>query len=54
VGKLTDDDVTQVDGHMEKLVGLLQQRYGYARERAEQEIDRFFGSAERSAAPNQV
>ena len=50
-GKLTDDDLLQVNGHLEKLVGLLQQRYGYARERAEQEVTGFFESAERSAAP---
>jgi uncharacterized protein YjbJ (UPF0337 family) len=53
-GKLTDDDVMQVNGHLEKLVGLLQQRYGYARERAEEEVDRFFTAAERKAAPSEA
>jgi uncharacterized protein YjbJ (UPF0337 family) len=38
-GKLTDDEVDQVEGNAEKLSGLLQQRYGYARDRAEREID---------------
>jgi uncharacterized protein YjbJ (UPF0337 family) len=30
----------EVNGRMEELVGLLQQRYGYAKEAAEQEIDK--------------
>jgi uncharacterized protein YjbJ (UPF0337 family) len=28
-GKLTDNDLTELEGNTEKLVGLLQQRYGY-------------------------
>jgi uncharacterized protein YjbJ (UPF0337 family) len=41
-GKLTDDELTKVEGNMERLVGLVQERYGYARERAQEEVDRFF------------
>jgi uncharacterized protein YjbJ (UPF0337 family) len=44
-GKLTDDDLTRVDGNRDQLIGVLQERYGYARERAEQEIDRRFRDA---------
>jgi uncharacterized protein YjbJ (UPF0337 family) len=40
-GKLTDDDLDQIDGNAEKLVGLVQEKYGYARERAEDEVNRF-------------
>jgi uncharacterized protein YjbJ (UPF0337 family) len=40
-GKLTDDDLEQVSGNLEKLVGLVQERYGYARERAQKEVDDF-------------
>lgn len=40
-GKLTDDDLQIVEGQHDKLVGLVQERYGYARERAEQEVERF-------------
>lgn len=36
-GKLTDDDLDRIEGQAERLVGLLQQRYGYAKEKAEQE-----------------
>ena len=40
-GKLTDDDVALVNGKRTELVGLLQKRYGHAREDAEREIDRW-------------
>lgn len=39
-GKLTDDDLTQIEGSQDKLVGVLQERYGYTKERAEEEIER--------------
>ncbi len=42
-GKLTDDDLTQIDGKEEQLLGLLQKRYGYAKEKAEEEYKRFIG-----------
>jgi uncharacterized protein YjbJ (UPF0337 family)/gas vesicle protein len=41
-GQLTDDELTRVEGDMDKLVGTLQTRYGYARARAEQEVNDFF------------
>lgn len=37
-GKLTDDDVTRMSGRTEELAGILQQRYGYDKARAESEI----------------
>lgn len=40
-GKLTDDDFTQIDGKREELLGRLQSRYGYAKEKAEEELARF-------------
>jgi uncharacterized protein YjbJ (UPF0337 family) len=39
-GKLTDDDLTRIEGNRDKLVGALQERYGYTREKAEEEINR--------------
>ncbi|TCK09543.1 CsbD family protein [Marinobacterium mangrovicola] len=38
-GKLTDDELNQVEGRSERLVGLLQERYGLEREQAEKEIE---------------
>jgi uncharacterized protein YjbJ (UPF0337 family) len=39
-GNLTDDDLTRAAGKWDVLVGLLQQKYGYTREQAADEIDR--------------
>lgn len=40
-GDLTNDDLDKMSGSREELVGKVQERYGYARDRAEQEVDRF-------------
>jgi uncharacterized protein YjbJ (UPF0337 family) len=40
-GKLTDDDLTRIEGDYDKLVGLIQQKYGYSRSQAEQEASAF-------------
>ena len=40
-GKLTDDDVDRVEGDAEKLIGKVQERYGYARDEAQREVDDF-------------
>ena len=39
-GKLTDDDLEQAGGNAEQIIGLLQQKYGYTREHAEQEFNK--------------
>jgi len=49
-GKLTDDDLTQIDGNSERLLGMLQQRYGYARDKAEEEYKRFTDTWSRDEA----
>jgi len=40
-GKLTDDDINQLDGHREYLVGKLQERYGIAKEQADVQVNEF-------------
>ncbi len=40
-GKLTDDDLTTISGKRDELAGVLQTRYGVAKEQAEQELDEF-------------
>ena len=40
-GKLTDDDLTELNGHAEQLAGKIQQRYGVAREDAERQAKEF-------------
>jgi uncharacterized protein YjbJ (UPF0337 family)/ElaB/YqjD/DUF883 family membrane-anchored ribosome-binding protein len=37
--RLTESDLEQVSGEKDRLIRLVQEKYGYARERAEQEID---------------
>jgi len=46
-GKITDDELDRAEGRAEQMVGLLQQRYGYTREKAEEEYDRFLSDQER-------
>lgn len=40
-GELTNDELDQVDGNQDQLAGLLQERYGYAKEEANREINRW-------------
>ena len=40
-GKLTDDDLTTIAGKRDQLSGMLQTKYGYAKEQAEKELDEF-------------
>lgn len=37
-GELTDDDLTQIDGEREKLVGKVQERYGVSKEEADKQV----------------
>ena len=39
-GKLTDDDLDRAAGKFDILTGMLQEKYGYTRERAAAEIDK--------------
>jgi uncharacterized protein YjbJ (UPF0337 family) len=41
-GKLTDDDLMQIEGSYDKFVGKLQERYGWEKEHAQREVDAFF------------
>jgi uncharacterized protein YjbJ (UPF0337 family) len=46
-GELTDDDLDIIEGERDKLVGRVQERYGYARDQAEAEVDRQLREYER-------
>jgi uncharacterized protein YjbJ (UPF0337 family) len=37
-GDLTDDDLARIEGRRDELIGRLQERYGYEKERAEEEV----------------
>jgi uncharacterized protein YjbJ (UPF0337 family) len=43
-GKLTDDDWDRAEGNRDKLLGSLQERYGWEKIRAESELDKFVES----------
>ena len=43
-GKLTDDDLTSINGKKDVLIGKLQERYGYAKEDAQARCDQWLKS----------
>jgi len=45
-GKLTDDELDKAQGRFDKLSGLIQEKYGYAKEKAEEELNRFLEHSE--------
>ncbi|RVU38997.1 CsbD family protein [Hwanghaeella grinnelliae] len=38
-GRLTNDEIDQVDGNVDQLIGKLQQRYGLVEEEARKEVN---------------
>jgi uncharacterized protein YjbJ (UPF0337 family) len=38
-GKLTDDELDQIEGKRDKLVGRIQERYGIAKDEAERQVN---------------
>jgi uncharacterized protein YjbJ (UPF0337 family) len=56
-GRLTDNDFERVAGKKDRLIGMLQEKYGYTREAAQQEVDRRlreYDERVRGAASNQA
>lgn len=41
-GKLTDDEILQSEGQVQKLAGLVQERYAVTRDEAEKQVKAFF------------
>ncbi len=40
-GRLTDDRLDRISGRYEELTGLIQEKYGYTKQKAEQEVNTF-------------
>ena len=40
-GKLTDDDLDRLEGHRDYLIGKLQEHYGLAQDKADEEVKAF-------------
>ena len=45
-GKLTDDDINYISGSSEKLLGKLQERYGWNKDEAKKEFDQILEEKE--------
>jgi uncharacterized protein YjbJ (UPF0337 family) len=45
-GKLTDDELDQIAGRRDRLVGYIQKQYGVAREEAENQVREFSSALE--------
>jgi uncharacterized protein YjbJ (UPF0337 family) len=50
-GKLTDDDLDVIDGKRDQLIGMLQERYGYTKDQAAQEVNRRLRELDRITDP---
>jgi uncharacterized protein YjbJ (UPF0337 family) len=42
-GKLTDDDIARINGSREQLEGIIQARYGYAKDEVRKDVDTWLG-----------
>ncbi|MGH8069764.1 MAG: CsbD family protein [Candidatus Entotheonellia bacterium] len=54
-GRLSDNDFEKIAGKKDRLIGMLQEKYGYTREAAQQEVDRRFKEYDermRAASPS--
>lgn len=49
-GKLTDDELDQVAGNKDVLVGKLQEKYGWTKQEASDEVDKRMSESEKSDA----
>jgi uncharacterized protein YjbJ (UPF0337 family) len=45
-GRLTDDELDQIEGRSDRLAGMLQLKYGYTRQEAEESIRDFLDQIE--------
>ncbi len=47
-GRLTDDELDRVKGQSDQLIGLLQEKYGYAKAEAREEFNEFLDELDRN------
>lgn len=48
-GRLTDDELDQMSGTYDELAGVIQERYGYSREEAINELDMFLDNYDKTS-----
>lgn len=51
-GRLSDNDFEKISGKKDRLVGMLQEKYGYTREAAQQEVDRRLREYDERTSPS--
>jgi uncharacterized protein YjbJ (UPF0337 family) len=51
-GRLTNDELDQIEGNSERLLGLIQEKYGYARDEAERRLNEFVESFPSTSKPH--
>lgn len=44
-GKLTDDEIDQIEGNYDRLVGKLQEKYGYQKDESKRKVDEMLSKA---------
>lgn len=47
-GDLTDDEIQKLDGRKDQIAGLLQEKYGIARDQAERDLDEWVSEYDRT------
>lgn len=52
-GHLTDDDLDYIAGSREKLIGKLQERYGIAKDEANERADNWYNSIDKPATESE-
>lgn len=50
-GKLTEDELLRLEGHEQKLAGLVQERYAITRDEADAQVKSFFAKFQGAVAP---
>jgi uncharacterized protein YjbJ (UPF0337 family) len=53
-GKLTDDDLEQIRGNRDMMIGKLQERYGIAKDQAQKQADQWMAEASRMGQAGQA
>ena len=51
-GKLTSDDVDQIQGRSEQLIGRIQERYGLAKDEAHRQVNEWLAEVEKPTVPS--
>ncbi len=50
-GKLTEDELSEVEGREDQFLGLLERKYGLSREQAKKEYEEFMAGREKEDVP---